>query len=180
MESTTKRIGVVPLGEIPPLIPKIVAAHIESYLHTEADILLAEDLPEVAYSRQRLQYDAGKMIKFLESRPPTAHEKNIAILSVDLFVPIFSHVFGESRQGGNWALTSVFRLEKQQNGSIPAPEILYERTAKVALHEIGHLFRLVHCDDPLCLMHFSGGLTDLDRTPLQFCRYCAQYWREAI
>lgn len=180
MESTTQRIGIVPLGDLPPLIPKIVAAHIESYLHMEADILPAEDLPEHAYSRQRLQYDAGKMISLFESRAPTGHEKNIALVSVDLFVPIFSHVFGESRQGGGWALTSVFRLQTQKNGSIPAPETLYERTAKVALHEIGHLFCLVHCEDPLCLMHFSGGLSDLDRTPLQFCRYCAQYLREAM
>jgi archaemetzincin len=180
MASTTKRIGIVPLGELPALIPKIVAAHIESYLHLEADILPAQNLPEVAYSHQRLQYDAGKMIAFLESLPPTGHEKKIALLSADLFVPIFSHVFGESRQGGVWALTSVFRLEKQKNGSIPAPETLYERTAKVALHEIGHLFCLVHCDDPLCLMHFSGGLSDLDRTPLQLCRYCTQYLREAM
>jgi len=179
MEPIHKGIGIVPLGDLSPLIPKIVAAHIESYLHLDAEILPAEDLPAVAYSRQRLQYDAGKMIAFLESFPPTGHEKKIALLTVDLFVPIFSHVFGESRQGGAWALTSVFRLERQKNGSIPASETLYERTAKVALHEIGHLFCLVHCDDPLCLMHFSGGLSDLDRTPLQFCRYCAQYLREA-
>ncbi len=179
MESTVKRIGIVPLGELTPLIPKIVAAHIESYLHLEADILPAEDLPTAAYSRQHLQYDAGKLIALLESRPPTNYKKNIALLSADLYVPIFSHVFGESRQGGVWALASVFRLEKQKNGSFPAAETFYERTAKVALHEIGHLFCLVHCDDPLCLMHFSGGLSDLDRTPLQFCRYCGQYLREA-
>ena len=168
------------MGDIPELVPKIVAAHVEAYLHIPADILPSEDLPEAAYSRRRLQYDAGKWIALLESRPPTGHLKKVAVVSADLFVPVFSFVFGESRQGGGWALTSVFRLGKQENGTIPAEEILYERTAKVSLHEIGHLLRLVHCDDPLCLMHFSGNLSDLDRTPLQFCRYCAVYVREAI
>jgi archaemetzincin len=180
MKPGATRIGILPMGQIPALVPKVMAAHIEAYLHLTADILPAEDLPEAAYSHRRLQYDAGKLIALLESRPQTEHGKNIAVVSEDVFVPIFSFVFGESRQGGRWALASIFRLEKQKDGSIPADDTFYERAAKVALHEIGHLFALVHCDDPLCLMHFSGGLSDLDRTPLTFCRYCAQFFREAV
>jgi predicted Zn-dependent protease len=34
--------------------------------------------------------------------------------------------------------------------------------------------------DALCLMHFSGGLEDLDQTPLYLCRYCSLYLRDAL
>jgi archaemetzincin len=44
---------------------------------------------------------------------------------------------------------------------------------------LGHLFNLFHCEDNKCLMHFSGDLEDLDRTPLYFCRYCSAYYKDA-
>jgi archaemetzincin len=70
-------------------------------------------------------------------------------------------------------------LAEKKDGSSPPPGIL-ERTAKVALHELGHLFNLEHCHDTRCLMHFSGNLTELDETPLYYCRYCATYFRDAL
>jgi archaemetzincin len=54
------------------------------------------------------------------------------------------------------------------------------RAAKVTLHELGHLLDVFHCDDPMCLMHFSGGLSELDDLPMQFCRYCRRYVKEAV
>jgi archaemetzincin len=52
-----------------------------------------------------------------------------------------------------------------------SPQVL-ERTAKVALHELGHLFSLVHCEDSHCVMHFSGQVDALDKIPPYFCKYC--------
>jgi archaemetzincin len=174
------RIGILPMGEIPRLIPQVLAAHIETYLRLPADILPSEGLPETAFDHRRLQYDAGKAVTALERRTDTGGcSKMVAVLSCDLFVPIFSFVLGEARQGGIWALVSIYRLEKNENGSTPPASNFYERAAKVALHEIGHLFNLVHCDDERCLMHFAGGLSDLDRTPMLLCRYCRQFFQEA-
>jgi archaemetzincin len=48
------------------------------------------------------------------------------------------------------------------------------------MHELGHLFDLHHCMDRKCLMHFSGGLEDLDEAPLYFCRYCSVFLRDAL
>jgi len=104
----------------------------------------------------------------------------IGILDVDLFVPIFSHVFGEAKQGGKYALVSLFRLKKNPDGSTIMSSNFYERAAKVALHELGHLYNLFHCEDKRCLMHFSGGLEDLDETPLYFCRYCTAFFKDAL
>jgi len=175
------RIGILPMGEIPSLIPQVMAAHIESYLRLPADILPPEGLPENAFDPHRLQYDAGKAVTALERRTgQQGLSKMVAVLSCDLFVPIFSFVLGEARQGGTWALVSLYRMGKNEDGSLPPESDILERTAKVALHEIGHLFDLVHCDDERCLMHFSGGLDDLDRSPMQLCRYCRQFFKEAV
>ena len=180
MRKTEPRIGVLPIGNVPEIVSKSVAAHIFGYLDLETDLLPALDDPAYAFDKRRLQYDAGAIIKSLESEPFKDYLKVIGLLDLDLFVPIFTHVFGEAKQGGKCALVSICRLRKNLDGSIAPTPVLFERTAKVALHESGHLLNLLHCADELCVMHFSGALEDLDNTPLYFCRYCSTYLRDAL
>ncbi len=174
------RIGVVPLGDVPEIASKTIAAHILGYTGLNPDIHPRLALPEHALDENRLQYDAGNILMTLEKEPFPDYDKVIGVLDVDIFVPILTHVFGEARQGGTSALVSIFRLRKNPGGFTTPTALFLERVAKVALHELCHLFDLTHCMDEKCLMHFSGGLRDLDRTPLNFCRYCSTYLRDAL
>jgi len=168
-------VGVLPLGEIPELAPKIIAANISTCFNLSAETLPSIDLPDAAIDRRRLQYDAGKLLKSLDSMIFNGCGKVIAVLDQDLFVPIFAYVYGEARQGGDFGLVSLFRLGRNPDGSSPPPWLYYERAAKVALHELGHLFNMFHCEEKKCLMHFSGDMTDLDEVPLYLCRYCSAF-----
>jgi archaemetzincin len=87
-------------------------------------------------------------------------------------MPLFTHVFGEARQNGRAAIVSLYRLGTDPGGPAAIDERVLERMAKIALHELGHLLNLLHCDDDCCLMHFSGDLEVLDRITFNFCRYC--------
>ncbi len=172
---------MVPLGEVPGIVPKSIAAHILGYLNVNAEVLSPLRHPDYAYDPRRLQYNAGAVLKALESHSFGRYEKVIGVLDVDLFVPIFTYVFGEAKQGGKYALVSLNRLRKGHGEGAFVPEPIYlERAAKVALHELGHLYDLHHCSDSRCLMHFSGGLEYLDRIPLYFCRYCSVFMRDAL
>ena len=175
-----KPIGVVPFGDIPKIVLSAIVAHILGYLHIGADVVSPLKHPEYAYHKGRLQYDAGTILKALESLPFHGYEKMIGVIDLDLFVPILSYVFGEARQGGGYALVSLHRLKKNPDGSTATMPLLLERSGKVALHELGHLFNLTHCEDEKCLMHFSGGIADLDRVTPEFCRYCTIYLRDAL
>ena len=175
MNSKERLIGVVPFGEVPELALKIIAANIAAYFKIPADILPALETPDFALDERRLQYNAGVILQKFESTDFNDYEKIIGVLNQDLFVPIFTHVFGEAKQGGKFALVSLFRLNKNPDGSSPPASLYYERAAKVALHELGHLFNLFHCDEKICLMHFSGGIEDLDASPFYLCRYCSTY-----
>ncbi|WP_022665575.1 archaemetzincin family Zn-dependent metalloprotease [Desulfospira joergensenii] len=173
MEMTQRSVGILPLGEVPGLVLKIMAAHILAYADLPAKILPSLETPHFALDKRRLQYDAGGILKMLESRGIKGCTKVVAVMDQDLFVPVFTHVYGEARQGGNMALVSLFRLDKNPDGSTPASSLFYERAAKIALHELGHLFDLFHCNESTCLMHFSGDLEDLDRSSFSFCRHCS-------
>lgn len=173
-------MGVVPIGNVPEITCKTIVAHISGYLSLDADILPPLEHPAYALDEKRLQYNASTILKALESEHFHDYAKVLGVLDVDIFVPIFTHVFGEAEQGGQYGLVSLHRLRKDLDGCTPSMSFLLERVAKVALHESGHLFNLFHCMDEKCLMHFSGGLRDLDKTPLYFCRYCSVYFRDAL
>mgnify|MGYP006304463631 CR=1 FL=1 len=179
MDSKKLIVGVAPVGDAPVFAAKIIAAHISGYLNLNTEIAPALSSPSFAFDEKRFQYNAGAILKSYDAMGFNCH-KLIALLNVDIFVPIFTHVFGEARQGGKCGLVSIFRLQMEQDGFSPAPPLVYERAAKVALHELGHLFNLLHCEDNRCLMHFSGGLDQLDRTPFYFCRYCSKFFQDSI
>ena len=179
MRKDRQRIGIIPIGDIPEIVPKVVAAHISGYLDLQAALLEPMQHPSFALDRQRLQYDVGPILHHLESKRFDSVEKVVGIMDLDLFVPVFTHVFGEARQGGRAAIVSVFRLRENSMCSVDISPMTLERTAKVALHELCHLYDLTHCDSRRCLMHFSGSLSDLDQNSLSFCRYCSQFIREA-
>ena len=180
MSLKKRPIGVVTTGAVPEIISNAISAHVLGYLNLEADILPPIEHPIYAYDKKRQQYNAATILKAFESMPFHNYEKVIGVFEIDLFVPILSHVFGEAKQGGKFALVSLHRLKRNVDGSNSSESLQIERAAKVALHELGHLYSLIHCMDRRCLMHFSGELEDLDETPLYFCRYCLVYLRDAL
>jgi archaemetzincin len=172
-------IGLVAMGRIPALILKIISAHISGYLNLAAEHLPPLALPADCFDKNRLQYDAAKLIHYLDGQKFTNCLKIIGLVEGDLFLPIFTHVLGEAQQGGTHAVISPVRLQCRQNGlQLPDAEF-YERIAKVALHELGHLFNLYHCADHRCLMHFSGSMEALDAIELNFCPYCQRFFEDA-
>ncbi|MGD2124526.1 MAG: archaemetzincin family Zn-dependent metalloprotease [Desulfobacteraceae bacterium] len=180
MSSKQRPICIVPIGKVSEITLKSIAAHILGYLNLDADIHPPLDHPTYAYDERRVQYDAGAILNAFESMPFHDYDKVIGLLDVDLYVPIFTHVFGEATQGGKFALVSLHRLQTRSEVPSSATSLQIERAAKVALHELGHLYNLHHCTDERCLMRFSGEIEDLDRTPLYFCRYCSVYLRDAL
>ena len=180
MTTKKRRIALVPIGEVPEIASKSIAANILGYLNIDADILPPTAHPAYAYDEKRMQYHAGVILKTLASEVSHDYHGVLGVLDVDIFVPILTHVFGEAQQGGRSAIVSVFRLRKNPDGSSPPLSLVLERAAKVAVHEVGHLFDLQHCMDERCLMHFSGGLEDVDKAPLYFCRYCTVFIRDAL
>ncbi len=172
-------MGLLAMGRVPEMALKIVSAHIYGYLNLSTCCLPALALPQECLDKKRLQYDAARIIQYLEGQSFPGCSKIIGLVEGDLFLPIFTHVFGEAQQGGTHAVISLARLQYRENGCRSPDSEFYERTAKVALHELGHLFNLFHCDDSQCLMHFSGTIETLDAIALNYCPYCRSFFTDA-
>ncbi|BBO82186.1 hypothetical protein DSCO28_27520 [Desulfosarcina ovata subsp. sediminis] len=173
-------VTVIPFGQTPVIAAKVIAAHISGYLNMDAETLPSMPIPPDALDGERLQYNAARIIETLEAADMTNAFKIVALFDVDLFIPLFTHVFGEARQNGQVAAISLYRLSIHADGSCPPADRILERAAKIALHEMGHLLNLLHCADPLCLMNFSDTVDNLDQTPFNFCRYCRRSLHRAL
>jgi archaemetzincin len=172
-------IGVLPLGVVGDAVARIIAANLQAIFHVPVDLLPPWINPDFAFNDRRQQYDAALILKRLAESGRT-HQRLLGVVNVDLFIPVLTYVFGEAQLGGRAAVVSLHRLGDQESGGQAPLDTLYERAAKVSVHELAHTFALVHCkQQPECVMRASYGLGDLDRTPLFFCEYCKAFLAEA-
>lgn len=93
---------------------------------------------------------------------------SLAVTAADLYAESRDYVFGEAALGGAWAVVSTARL-----GDPGDPDRLRARLLKEALHELGHLAGLEHCDRPQCVMSPSPRPADIDRKEDRFCSRCS-------
>jgi archaemetzincin len=167
-----RHLALVEMGHIGEFAVRVVAAHIQVMIGIPVDIMEPVEMPPAAFQRHRQQYDAGLVIKYLSGLTVTPWDRILALVTEDLCSPILTYVYGEAEIGGRAAVVSTYRLSRNEDGSQAPKERYAERLAKVALHEVAHTFSLYHCDDPLCLMHFSPRIAHLDHIILSFCDRC--------
>lgn len=126
------------------------------------------------YSEERDQYHSTLILSQILKNLPNNVEKIVGITHVDIFIPILTFLFGEAQLGGKGAIVSTYRLRNEFYGLPPNNQLLYNRTLKEVLHELGHTLGLVHCQDYECVMHFSTFVEDIDLKKSKFCRVCQE------
>ena len=126
---------------------------------------------ETFLNEERKQYNAAEIISSFEKNS-RKKGKSILITSVDLYIPIFTFVFGLAQLNGSTGIVSTCRLKTEFYG-LPADEkLLINRLVKEVIHELGHLLNLRHCPHYYCVMFSSNAADDLDIKGDQFCKSC--------
>ena len=169
------KIYLVPIDKIEDKIVGALVNQIENTFNRKVEIHRSMKIPPDAYNQMRSQYLSTNILRRLRySTKPLREEKVLGIADVDLYVKGLNFVFGEAELGGNFAIISLARL-RESFYSLPENETLFlERAIKEAVHEIGHLYELRHCDRPDCVMYFSNSLRDTDRKSTSFCSKCRE------
>ena len=176
-----KHICVMEIGDIEESVVNHITEGIKSVIGFPVKRIRIEvKMVEDAYSFERNQFLASKILRKMSDYAPEDCYKTLGIVDVDIYTPIFTFIFGQSQFGGRFSIISLYRL-KQNFYSLPEDkELLKKRAVKEAIHELGHNFGLSHCDDPFCVMHFSSDVSKIDRKGRNFCINCRKFLNTKI
>lgn len=125
------------------------------------------DIPaNLGFDAVRQQHNALRLLQALP--PPASDEAVLAVVGLDLFLPVLTYVFGASALGHRQSLLSVSRLHAPDGDAT----ILHRRALIEALHELGHGLGLLHCPLASCPMHQSFRPEAIDLKDSFYCPLC--------
>ncbi len=157
-----RTLMLVEFGDVE--VPRMLAPSLEQRFRVTVK---ASKAPEPWSRKRDWQSNAEDILsEVMATRAREGMDLALGMTGDDLFVPGMNFVFGLASREAGAAVVSVNRL-KDKDAAVFA-----SRVAKEAIHEVGHLHGLSHCDDPGCVMHFSNTLSDTDAKSLTFCPRC--------
>ncbi len=127
-----------------------------------------------AYDAVRKQSNSTALLVQILQGHEDPSKKRIALVDVDLFIPVLTFVFGEAQLNGTAAVVSTHRLCNQFYGLPKNPALMLERLQKEAVHELGHTFGLYHCHQFECVMRSSTYVEEIDMKRLYPCNSCSE------
>jgi archaemetzincin len=165
------QLVIVALGAVPGDLVAAVADTLRAVHELRVSIAPAGERPTFAFNPARNQYHATAILQKIASlRGVATPSAVLALTDVDLFIPDVPFVFGGADQAARSAVVSLARL-------VPpcvAPDRgrLGRRVLTEAMHEIGHVFGLAHCDDVQCAMRQSRVVSEVDAKRPDLCATC--------
>jgi archaemetzincin len=125
--------------------------------------------PTYLYDKLRKQWISNR----IQNNNPDDNTKLLAICDFDAYSGELNFVLGEAHLEGRVAAIYLPRLIQDFYVKKSDTNKLFEqRVIKEAVHELGHAFRLTHCENNKCVMHFSNSLQDTDFKDHKFCERC--------
>jgi len=138
----------------------------------EAPIETIEFPFSYAFDPNRKQYNSSQLLLGLKNLLSPGADKYLAVIDLDLFIPILTFVFGEAQLDGPMAIVSTFRLHPEFYGLPKNDSLVLQRLEKESIHELGHTFGLRHCPDYQCVMTASTDVEEIDLKGVEFCPDC--------
>ena len=131
------------------------------------------DLAWIPHQARRVHPYAGAeqiltkfVLRLLARRKPADAVSVLALTTYDLWPGKgWNFVFGQASLSGGVGVWSLHRLGDPEL----EPKTFLRRTAKIAVHETGHMLGLWHCTRFQCGMNGANHQDEADRQPIWFC-----------
>ncbi|BAF69795.1 archaemetzincin family Zn-dependent metalloprotease [Nitratiruptor sp. SB155-2] len=174
------RVLLVGFSWFEPEIVAFLQNVIKEVLNIETKFISEAPLPRNAYHAMRRQYLASAFLEQLLFFKENPSDIVLGIMGEDLYEPNLNFVFGVATSLYGVAVIATKRLHNRFYGLSEDKRLYMRRVATEAIHEIGHVLGLSHCENPHCVMHFSNTLADTDTKGYHFCPRCEEQAKKAI
>ena len=166
------RIGIVPVNTIDSTFLSRLALCLEERFLFSCEIERTLRLPRTALNGVRRQLFFNTLVAKVVTHCPGEEGLRLAITDFDLYKISHQFVFGDASEEHRTAVVSIHRLRSDFYGEPVDENLLFQRTLKEAVHDLGHALGLKHCFNPRCAMYFSGSIFDTDNKMSHFCENC--------
>lgn len=174
------RMYLMPVGAVEVKALEVLARRFEQELGWEVKVQPAVRMPDVAFDAKRDQYEAIHILRAVIDASPADAARVLAVVDVDLFIPMLTFVFGQAQLKGKAALMSLSRLRQDYYGLPPNETLFHRRAEKEAMHEVGHTFGLIHCTEKNCVMALSNSIQQVDGKLAEYCRSCSILLQDSV
>lgn len=178
-----RTLYVLPLGQFTETQRKVLAItakYMELFFNLPVKLEAEKPLPGIPENARRIHPAWGDkqvltgylLTEVLRPNLPEDAHALIAFTSSDLYPgEDMNFVFGQASLSERVGVWSLYRLGDPDRSANDFKQFLL-RTMKIATHETGHMFGLLHCVKYECDMNGSNHLGETDRHPLDACPEC--------
>ncbi|MGC2572246.1 MAG: archaemetzincin family Zn-dependent metalloprotease [Candidatus Nitrosopolaris sp.] len=130
-------------------------------------------LPPSSFDNKRGQWKSDEILNWLlYKNKPDKSTIMLASCDFDAYSDGLNFVFGQAHVFGRVSAIYLPRLRPEFYGLKTNNSLFHQRITKEAVHELGHVRGLNHCNKPTCVMYFSNSLSDTDIKEDNFCDSC--------
>lgn len=166
------RLRIVPINAIDPAFLQRLGLCLEERFLFSATVERALAVPRSAVNSTRQQM----FVATLTTKVLRQHHDDVglllAITDFDLYKTSHRFVFGDADESRRVAVVSLHRLRSEFYGEEPDENVLFQRTLKECVHELGHAVGLKHCYNARCAMYYSNSIFETDNKMSHFCEVC--------
>ena len=165
-------VRIVPINSVDATFLDRLALCLEERFLSNVRVERALILPRSALNATRQQLFLSTLTSKVLRAFPETDGVRLAVTDFDLYKTSHRFIFGDGDDAQGIAAVSLHRLRPEFYGEAADVNVLFQRTLKESVHELGHAFGLKHCYNARCAMYYSNSIFETDNKMPHFCDAC--------
>jgi archaemetzincin len=179
MDTRLNRISIVPVNAIDSAFLTRLGLCLEERFLFSCVVEGPVTVSPTALNSVRKQLFLGTLLSKVSAGSPNGGYR-LAITEFDLYKTSHQFIFGDGNEDSRLIAVSLHRLRTEFYGEDADANLLFQRTLKESVHNVGHALGLKHCYNARCAMFLSGSIYDTDNKLSHFCDVCERRMRKAL
>ena len=165
-------IGIVPINAMDATFLERLALCLEERFLFSCEVERTLRIPRTTQNSVRKQMFLNTLVTRVAGNGGPIDGLRLAVTDFDLYKTSHQFIFGDASEEHRVAIVSLHRLRSDFYGERADANLLFQRTLKEAVHDLGHALGLKHCFNARCAMYFSNSIYDTDNKLSHFCETC--------